>query len=206
MSLRVDSSSKIILGVAAVAVLAVGTVLFLRSRGNAPTSAPLDKDRFSLANVPLVRNIYNYFYPTKPVEKPVITLGSEAKRIGTIGELKNNLLKVKGQHKELDALIIYGDAALEINEDPGILALNPMKLILVGPRIVHKPFSLDRLDSNMAKAGWDSPYGSEFSSEHTTFPEIYITEVDSVQEALDAKPPISRQTSKPYRTVYSVKA
>lgn len=72
----------------------------------------------------------------------------------TIAALQAALIieKSKPKHQPINALIIRGDGHLEINEDPGILNLNPMKLILEVARIVHRPSAIGRLDDEMSRS------------------------------------------------------
>jgi hypothetical protein len=189
-------ASKAVFGVAAVAVLGVSTVLYLRSRGNvsAPPTAPsLDNGRFAfLANIPLIRSVYNHFNP----EPPLVVLGNSNHRIGS-NELAIKLQGVKAQHPALDTLIIYGNF-FEITQDPGILALNPMKLILVGARIVEDHSSSDSLYHQMITRGWNIDL--------STGQPLLCLEFATIQDALDAKLEINPVTGQPFPQLYFVRA
>jgi hypothetical protein len=196
MTLRVDSSTtttKAILGVAAFSVLALGTALFLRSRGNAaaaPAAPSLDQRRLAfLADIPLVGRVYTHFNPAKKPEPINIQIGS-LPPIKNVDELRQAFsvemqriaivdpLSAAPKYPEIAALVIYGDN-LEITQDPGISVLKPLKLILVNATIiVGRPLGVGLYDPIIAVA--------------------------SVEEALAAKPVIRAVPSEP--TVYSVTA
>ena len=83
-------------------------------------------------------------------------IGSVKQPITTDAKLREALDKVWDEdtmHRPTEALIIHGDGNLELNADPGILQFNPMKLILEGAQIVHKPCPsiFGRLIENMNK-------------------------------------------------------
>ncbi len=186
MVLSVNSSSKVVLGFTAVTALALGTVLFYRFRGNLSTQpivTSLDKGRFAfLSNVPLIGYVYNHFNPIKTAKLLPLHIGFN-NRIDSVEELTRML---KQQRETTDTLVIYGNK-LEIINDPGILALNPKKVILVGVQIVMS-FDNDSLGQRMVKNGW-----------HTdTFGEVSIIEVNSVDEAVKADLAVNP-------TVYSVR-
>jgi len=201
MVLPVNSSSKVLFGYfATLAVLIVSTTLFLRYRGNAsaqPTPPSLDKGRFSfLANVPLVGRVYNYFNPTKTSEQRPLRIG-QTNPVTSVDDLANRLMRIRQagetQHQApLSALIIYGKN-LEITQDPGILALNPMKLILVGVKIELR-FAANSLDQQMKNNGWLADADG-----------ITVVKVDTVREAITADLTVNTSTYKPYPTVYNVR-
>jgi hypothetical protein len=86
--------------------------------------------------------------------------------IRTIGSPDNPITSIKNLQKALkeereadpinrltDTLVIHGDGNLKINEDPGILRFNPMKLVLEGAQIVHNPSHFGRFDEAIMKTG-----------------------------------------------------
>jgi len=192
MVLSVNSSTKVVLGVTAVAVLGLGTVLFYRCRGDAAvqqTEPSSDQGRFSfLADVPVIGCAYNFFNSTKPAELPVYTIGNPSHRL-TIDELGHALAGFRKQRRLYGALVIYGNN-LNITEDPGILLLKPMKVILVGAQIT----SGGGLDKLMMKNGW-----------WASLNELIVVEVNSVEEAIKADLSINLAISEQRPTVYSVK-
>ena len=189
MVLSVNSSSKVFLGFTAVAALALSTVLFYRSRGNTsiqPTVTSLDKGRFAfLSNVPLIGYVYNHFNPIKTAKLLPIHIGFN-NPIDSVEQLTRRLTTLKQQREATDTLVIYGNK-LEITNDPGILVLNPKKVILVGVQIVMS-FDNDSLGQLMVKSGWNT----------NEFDEVNIIEVDSVEEAVKADLAVNP-------TVYSVR-
>ncbi len=58
-------------------------------------------------------------------------------------------LKTVQDKKDMDALIIYGSGKVEFNTDPGFVAMNPKKLILIGARIIHTSCVGQRLDEKL---------------------------------------------------------
>jgi hypothetical protein len=196
MVLSVNSSSKVVVYFGAVATLALAAVLFYRFRGNTSeqaTAASLDKGRFSfLANFPLISSVMNYFCPMT-TKLSIQSIGSSAYRILSVNGLTEKLEWEKQRYQAIDTLIICGKN-LEITKDPGILALNPMKVILVDVQIIMS-FDDDSLDQLMVKSGW---HAHELEG-------LNIIEVASVEEAVQANLPINPETFKPYPTVYSVK-
>lgn len=77
--------------------------------------------------------------PPLPVRQ--ISFGTPKHPYTTWGGLKNDLHrwieKTRPSGEASYSLTIYGDGNLRIVDDPGFLAFNPMKLILVGAHIVH---------------------------------------------------------------------
>ena len=83
-------------------------------------------------------------------------IGTPAHPITTISQLSVALddeRRSDPKNRPTDALIIHGDGNLEITADPGILDFNPMKLILVGARIVPQPVLRHPLSDVMARTG-----------------------------------------------------
>jgi hypothetical protein len=193
MVLSVNSSTKVVLGVSAITTLALGTILFYRYRGNimVQQEAPsLDQGRFSfMADLPVIGPAYNYL--TKPADLPVYRIGQHQYKFSSVEELVLWLGKFKMQRRLGGALVIYGDK-LQITQDPGILVLEPMKLILVGASITNSCEAAS-LEQQMMNSGWLAEVDG-----------ITVVEVASVDEAVKAVPTINPTTSKPYPTVYSV--
>jgi hypothetical protein len=111
-------------------------------------------------------------------------IGTVDHPITTIEALKQALTveQNKPKHQPTHALIIHGDGNLAINEDPGILQLNPMKLVLDGAKIVHMPSVEGRLDDAMEKTGKWNGY---------TIRTVTAANVDAaVQEALEVTAPL----------------
>lgn len=76
-------------------------------------------------------------------------IGSFDEPIKTFKELERMLkseYESDTKNRPTSALIIHADGDLKINEDPGFLQFNPMKLILEGADIIHAPSYLGRLD------------------------------------------------------------
>jgi hypothetical protein len=195
MVLSVNSSSKVVLYFGAVATLALGTLLFYRFRGNTsplPTAASLDKGRVSSwADFPCIGRAINYFCPINKLS--IQSIGCSSYRILSVSGLTKKLASERQQYQTIETLIIHGEN-LQIIKDPGILALNPMKVILVGVQI-NMSFETDSLTQLMVNRGWQK----------NNFDELNIIEVASVAVAVQADLPISPETSKPIPTVYSVR-
>lgn len=135
-------------------------------------------------------------------------IGSTACPIETLKGLQQALAAEKNKHprQPTNALIIHGNGNLKINEDPGILALNPMKLILKGAQIVHESSIAGRLDDAMRVSNkWKIPSSrlvvsgkgdSACLEEHT---------VSTIEEALKITAPYRDNTSgKRYHMIFSV--
>ena len=87
-------------------------------------------------------------------------------------------------------MIIYGDGNLEINEDPGILRINPTKLILVGAAIIYEPSAQDGLYDAMCRTeNWINIQNN--------------SSITTIADALNCKVRIKRRTNKPYHTIYT---
>jgi hypothetical protein len=189
MVLSVDYSSKALLGFGAVVGVAICTALFLRARSNkaAQTITPsLVNGRVSMADLPVIGQIYNLFNPTKPP----LYIGTPSKPLTTIEELINALTDASKHHQVFETIVIYG-RDLEIWEEPGILKLNPTKMILVGAYInTKRPTSIE---ISMLAAGW--------RIEHWN---LKIVQVNSLAEAIKADLTVDPITFKPIPTVYSV--
>ena len=151
MVLSVNSSSKAILGFATLGAFAICTALFLRYRANATqqTTVPcLDQGRFPfLANWPLICKIHSYFNP----KTPLAILGDPSKRFPYFDDLAKVLAEMSDDRPINGTLVIYGNK-LEITKDPGMLALNLKKLILVDGKIIMS-FDDDSLTQLMVKNG-----------------------------------------------------
>ena len=93
------------------------------------------------------------------------------------------------KNRPTNALIIHGNGALTINDDPGILRFNPMKLVLEGARIVHEPSA--------------SPSGPlEEAMYHTGKWQSGTDRVNSIDEALQAT--ASRRSLAPCKRYHMV--
>jgi hypothetical protein len=77
-----------------------------------------------------------------PIER--LDIGSFSKPITNIEDLKGELKKLNDdlEHRPINSLFIHGKN-LEIDQDPGIWHLNPMKLILRGARLKSGPVKND---------------------------------------------------------------
>lgn len=83
-------------------------------------------------------------------------IGSASNPIKTRDELAQALevdRKSDPKNRQTNALIIYGDGALTINENTGILVSNPKKLILVGAKIVCEQSDAARLCDVISETG-----------------------------------------------------
>lgn len=129
-----------------------------------------------------------------PLPHDQITFGSPEQPYQTWEALADDLKKKaselgisKYNSKAHYSLTIYGKQDLQIIEDPGILAFNPMKVIFVGPSLAN----------GVCHSG-DNPLFEQFGgrpewqgldeSEHLT-PFKVIETVSSVQEALNRNHP-----------------
>ncbi len=195
MVLAINSSTKAVL---CFATAAVGlTALFFRYREShaLQTATPsLDPERYAfLASVPFIGIVYNYFHQKAPTELPVHMIGSQHIRFPNVEKLTNELGEARKRGTFNGALVIYGEN-LNITKDPGILALKPEKVILVGVHIVMD-FGTDSLEQLMINSGWST-------NEHDA---LNIIKVDSVEKALQAALPVNAVTSKQIPTVYYVR-
>lgn len=199
MVLAVNTSKKAILGVTTtLAALGVVTILFYRYRGDATaqqnTLSLAGKDVSFWRNIPLIGSAINYFNPIVVGKKPMLPIrqvGNSSSLIPSVYVLTTRLKVERQNYQALTALIIYGDN-LELIEDPGILALNPQKLILVGACIVESNQSTS-LWQLMKCKGWFLYKG-----------DVSIVKVKSVNEALKATNAINAKTQQPYFTAYIV--
>jgi hypothetical protein len=175
MVLAINSSTKAMIGFTSFA--AVGLfVLFLRSRANGALQlAPsLNPERYAfLTKAPIISSVYYYFNPKKPTERPVFTIGDQHNRL-SIEKLIDELDVALKEGQPIKALVMYGKN-LNLIQDPGILALNPKKLILVGVQI-DASFEENSLEQLMVNSGWSA---DEFGA-------LNIIQADSVAKALQA--------------------
>jgi hypothetical protein len=92
-------------------------------------------------------------------------------------------------NRPTNALIIHAFGNVELNTDPGILRFNPMKLILEGAQIVHKPCSSPWgcLDERMLAARiWETGSGWRIATNanpHTSV--VAIRETFTIAQALE---------------------
>lgn len=136
-------------------------------------------------------------------------IGSTFNPITTYEELRKELAaerKFNPKNQPTNALIIHGDGNLTINEDPGILQFNPMKLVLVGAQIVHRPSASGRLDDAMSRTGkWQV---SAVRVATSTNPDTSFTKsqsVNSIDDALKASAPRRNWTSsKRYHMIFNL--
>lgn len=143
---------------------------------------------------------------------PVVRhIGSKENPITNDDELRTQLKAEwdKPLHQPTDAIVIHGNGKLEINAEPGILQFNPMKLILAGAKIVHKPSPVDRLDDRMGRTGkWKSTeVFRQVTAHDVSKASIGADTMASVQAALDD--PLSARgwfTCKKWHVVYQVSA
>lgn len=157
MVLSVDYSSRVVLGFTVVVGFAICTVLFIRARGNRPAQPlepSLDKERVSSIDSPNFSWVHDPMNPMDPMDpiKPRLYIGAPLKAVKTFQELADALTAAKEQHPACESLVIYGFHNLEIAEDPGILALEPMKLVFSGCCIDTKKNS--SFVTSMINAGW----------------------------------------------------
>jgi hypothetical protein len=140
-----------------------------------------------------------------PIDRPIGTVDRPIQTIEYLNKTLSREFKSDLKHRPTNALIIHGDGKLEINEDPGILRFNPMKLVLEGAAIVHNPSMFGRLDDAMCKTGkWlaagvreaSASIGSDNTFAHTH-------PVDSIEEALQTTAPW-RSSCKRYHMVFTL--
>lgn len=109
------------------------------------------------------------------------------------------------KHRPTNALIIHGNGKLEINEDPGILRFNPMKLVLEGAAIVNRPSMFGRLDEAMYGIHKWEAQGvrkvTALTSSDVSF--VRTHRVCSIEEALQTTAPRRNRTScKRYHMIF----
>lgn len=136
-------------------------------------------------------------------------IGSASNPIKTRDELRQALeaeRKADPKNQPTIALIIHGDGNLTINEDPGILRFNPMKLVLEGAQIVHQPSAIGRLDEAMYSTGkWQvsAVRVATSSNPDNTFANSHG--VNSIADALRATAPRRSWTScKRYHMIFNL--
>lgn len=136
-------------------------------------------------------------------------MGSVSSPIKTREELRQ-ALKVEREsdlkNRPTNALIIHGDGALTINEDPGILDFNPMKLVLEGAQIVHQPSASSRLDDAMYRTGkWQISAFRVATASNPDNSGANTHSVNSVDDALQATAPRRSRTScKRYHMIFNL--
>lgn len=126
-----------------------------------------------------------------------VAIGTPSDPVGSVEELAHQL-KITQCEKNCN-LVIYGcdvlyGGDLEIIKDPGILAINPMKLILVGAYIAQSDEG-DNLEQLMMSSNWN----------YDLYERLEVTEVASVQVALMKPAKREYLTLNPLRMVYSIK-
>jgi hypothetical protein len=122
-------------------------------------------------------------------------IGDENNRLD-LATLTNRLREEK-QNNHLNQptknLIVYAQPGTDLNTDPGLLDLNPQKIILVGAKIVHKSCAGYRLDDTLAcNPDWESGKMRVVKLNHpqpnfSTF--VTQRKVNTVDEARDDVPP-----------------
>ena len=140
----------------------------------------------------------------------VVTIGSAEACLDENG-IREELKKISGK-QNVDVLVIYGNGKVALNEDPGFVALNPKKVILVGGRIVHESCTGYRLDDRLANnKEWLSSIVRMTSEGGQRRQERYIPNtfvqqliVNSVDEAIAHKPPSRGIFKGNYHQVYCV--
>ncbi len=128
------------------------------------------------------------------------TIGSEENRLDERG-IQAELTKLKDAplHQKVNNLIIYGNGNVEFKADPGFVAMNPKKVVLVGARIIRDSLVTTQLDDTLAaKKEWFSR--SVLGDTDPTL--VRQINIASVKEALDHIPPRRPCSSKTYHTVY----
>lgn len=105
------------------------------------------------------------------------------------------------KNRRTNAMIIHGDGNLTINEDPGILAFNPMKLILNGVKIVHQPAAAPRLDDGMIRSGKWEGGARIITPNNACAPGAKVQQAKSIDYALRYEAP-KRSWCKQYHTVF----
>jgi hypothetical protein len=133
-------------------------------------------------------------------------IGNVFNPIQNIAELEEQLSREFNsdlKHRPTNALIIHGNGNLEINEDPGILRFNPMKLVLEGAAIVHRPSLFGRLDNKMhATGGWETKGVRKVTALTRPDASLVVTHrVCSIEEALQTTAPW-RDSCKRYHMVF----
>ena len=88
-----------------------------------------------------------------PVNREIGSVSNPITTREELGEAFDAERQSNPKNRLTNVLIIHGDGNLTINEDPGILRFNPMKLVLEGARIVHQPSATGRLDDAMYHTG-----------------------------------------------------
>jgi hypothetical protein len=105
--------------------------------------------------------------------------------IKTEDELKEALTREGKNYlnRPTNALIIHGDGNLQINDEPGILQFNPMRLVLEGALIISQSSYKSRLDEDLLSTRkWESTHGWKMFTQVGTI----LTKVNTIVEALEA--------------------
>ena len=129
-----------------------------------------------------------------------VIIGTLSAPVACVEEIAHQL-KITQCEKNGILIIYAGDlygGDLEIVKDPGILAINPMKLILVGAHIADSDEE-DSLAQLMIQSDWCIDLYSRRDAG------LEVTEVSSVQEAVMKTAERDIFTQKPLRMVYSIK-
>lgn len=112
------------------------------------------------------------------------TIGSEKERLNLEG-IAQKLNELKNTSSPTKNLVVYAEEGTAINVDPGFLALNLQKIVLVGAKIVHRSTSSERLDESLFYDKWEG------SALRTQWNSTYVTQhqMKSVEAALEDLPP-----------------
>lgn len=135
-----------------------------------------------------------------------ITIGSDKEPLDEAG-IKSELEKIQNEplHQKINALIIYGQDDVRLNTDPGFVKLNPKKVILAGPRIIHEPCAGNRLDDMLSgNKKWMSDTQRSITENKPDCTFVKQLEVESVNEALAEQRPRRPWSLKRYHVVYVV--
>lgn len=95
-------------------------------------------------------------------------------------ELTTQIRKID-RNQPVDTLIIYGNNKLQINNDPGIMALNPMKIILIGASLGSTGIGAKRLGN-----GKSDPSLPQLRESLTQSGKWRIEKGNSLEKALEA--------------------
>ena len=127
------------------------------------------------------------------------TIGPEGERLN-LEQIKQRLNEQNQNnhlHQPTKSLIIYAQPGTRIKEDPGILALDPQKLILVGAWLVHGPSARGCLDEQL-DSSWEQRTILPFNVESFAVQR----QANSIAEALEDLPPRRSFFSDRYKRIY----
>jgi len=141
-----------------------------------------------------------------PVNREIGTVSNPIKTRNELFKALEAEYKSDSKNRPTNALIIHGDGTLTINEDPGILRFNPMKLILEGARIVHQPSAIGRLDDQMYDTRkWQVSAVRTVNASNVDDAAEGSHKVESIDDALIASAPRRSWTSlKRYHMIFTL--